>query len=766
MTRALSERISKLLPFIINEDQTCNVKGRTIHHNTALIRDIIDFSNDQNINAYILSIDQMKAFDRVDWNFMFKTLKRFNFGENFIQWVKLAYTDITSKIKVNGFISDGFALERGVRQGCPLSAPLYIITAEILAIAIRLNPEIKGIQIEDIESKLSQYADDTTLTLTGDGSIPALQRTTTQYEQASGARVHPGKCKGLWLGSNRGRTDSPAGYEWLNSHLKLLGLHFGHGDLNKLNWKPRIESYTKILNMWRQRDLSMKGKRIVLSQLALSKLVYAAHTFPCPGNVSHDNKFTNFNRNYLQEIHDCEWKFFWGGKKTRIDQNIITLPVREGGMAVADISRRLRSIRLSTIAKLFNNEIPGKWKILARYQLNKIRGYQAGENIFKTFIPTSNLSVWGVSEYYRTLINDWVKLTNNKRPQPEVLEDILNEPIYQNGFITYANKDSQWPKPLAIPNWHCKTAHNSLTLIKNLCYEVIPGFHTLEQIQELTQHNITNAQLERITDSIPPLWRHKIETSTTNANTNNLTIFTTKNKKKEKKNVVKMNSKEFYSNLRLHTTDSLRLEKINTHFYTDWERKTGPVNWQKVFRSMYNNHTNKHITDVQYKLIHFGLATRKRLFDRRSKTCPQQSAMCTRCGLCEENGEHIFLNCRESNPVWLKAQSLIAAVAPNITPNKNKHIVAGYVDTKIPTIHVSVAEDIRLCYFQTIWTCRNKSLYENAHINSLPFFTSKLRTVIEGKHKQAVLENDLPNFLEGYGNCKIFQIRNNKIVIT
>ena len=67
-----------------------------------------------------------------------------------------------------------------------------------------------------------------------------------------------------------------------------------------------------------------------------------------------------------------------------------------------------------------------------------------------------------------------------------------------------------------------------------------------------------------------------------------------------------MNSKEFYSNLGLHTTDSLRLEKINTHFYTDWERKTGPVNWQKVFRFMYNNHTNKHITDVQYKLIHFG----------------------------------------------------------------------------------------------------------------------------------------------------------------
>ena len=90
--------------------------------------------------------------------------------------------------------------------------------------------------------------------------------------------------------------------------------------------------------------------------------------------------------------------------------------MQEGGIEVADISRRFRSIRLTTISQLYNNEIPRKWKTLARYQLSKIRKYQAGENILKTFIPASNLSAWGVSEYYRTLINDWTKLTNNKDP--------------------------------------------------------------------------------------------------------------------------------------------------------------------------------------------------------------------------------------------------------------------------------------------------------------------------------------------------------------
>ena len=75
ITRALADRISKVIPFIIDSDQTCNdVKGRTIHNNTAVLRDIIDYANDKNIEAYLLSIDQMKTFDRVDWNFMSQML--------------------------------------------------------------------------------------------------------------------------------------------------------------------------------------------------------------------------------------------------------------------------------------------------------------------------------------------------------------------------------------------------------------------------------------------------------------------------------------------------------------------------------------------------------------------------------------------------------------------------------------------------------------------------------------------------------------------
>ena len=78
-------------------------------------------------------------------------------------WVRLFYCTIESCIVNNGWTSNFFNLSRGVRQGCPLSPYLFILSAEILAEAIRNKSQIRDIKIQDTEFKLSQYADDTTL---------------------------------------------------------------------------------------------------------------------------------------------------------------------------------------------------------------------------------------------------------------------------------------------------------------------------------------------------------------------------------------------------------------------------------------------------------------------------------------------------------------------------------------------------------------------------------------------------------------------------
>ena len=88
----------------------------------------------------------------------------------------------------NGLSSDYFNLERGVRQGDQLSPYLFVVTIEILAIAIRQNKSIKGIFIGNEETKILQYADDTTAILADTNSATALFRLLDDFKIVSGLR--------------------------------------------------------------------------------------------------------------------------------------------------------------------------------------------------------------------------------------------------------------------------------------------------------------------------------------------------------------------------------------------------------------------------------------------------------------------------------------------------------------------------------------------------------------------------------------------------
>ena len=100
---------------------------------------------------------------------MLETLKKFGFNKSFQKWVKTLYCDIKGCILNNGWISETFGIQRGIRQGCPLSALLFVLSVEILACRIRDNNDLKGIQIKIDKNthslKISQLADDTTLFL-------------------------------------------------------------------------------------------------------------------------------------------------------------------------------------------------------------------------------------------------------------------------------------------------------------------------------------------------------------------------------------------------------------------------------------------------------------------------------------------------------------------------------------------------------------------------------------------------------------------------
>ena len=137
--------------------------SRFIRENIRLLDSIINYTNTEQIPGLLLFVDFEKAFDSVEWSFIEKTLKYYNFGPSLSAWIKLSYTDISSCIQNNGWASEFFTLSRGLRQGCPLSPYLFILCAEILGSAVRKDKEVHGIMILGTECKIWQYADDTTM---------------------------------------------------------------------------------------------------------------------------------------------------------------------------------------------------------------------------------------------------------------------------------------------------------------------------------------------------------------------------------------------------------------------------------------------------------------------------------------------------------------------------------------------------------------------------------------------------------------------------
>ena len=88
LAKILASRLQEVLPNIINEDQTGYLKNRFIGQNIRLLEDITFFTKNENLPGIIFSIDFEKAFDSVNWNFLYKSLKSFNFGDIFISYIR------------------------------------------------------------------------------------------------------------------------------------------------------------------------------------------------------------------------------------------------------------------------------------------------------------------------------------------------------------------------------------------------------------------------------------------------------------------------------------------------------------------------------------------------------------------------------------------------------------------------------------------------------------------------------------------------------
>ena len=229
-------------------------------------------------------------------------------------------------------MSDFFKLQRGCRQGDPISPYIFILCAEVLGQRIRKVKNIKGIKINDKEDRLSQYADDTQIFL--DGTEESLRSTLsilTAFYSMSGLKINVEKTKAIWIGSssysNR-QICRDYKLDWTQGPFKILGVTFTAEIYNiwDVNTNEILTKIENICNQWSKRKLTLLGRITVIKSFALAKFIHLFLALPNPPGE------------LVKTLDKLFYKFLWNSGPDRIKRCAIIKDLAAGGLRMININ--------------------------------------------------------------------------------------------------------------------------------------------------------------------------------------------------------------------------------------------------------------------------------------------------------------------------------------------------------------------------------------------------------------------------------------------
>ncbi len=366
LSKAIANRIKVHLPKLIDSDQSGFVRNRYIGQNIDLLLQIIEYSEHNNIPGIILTADYEKAFDNLSWGFMEDTLKKFNFGVMLLRWIKLFYNNISSVVNVNGWFTKPFPIQKGVKQGDPLSSYLFILCAEVLAGNIRHENEIKGIKIGVTEHKISMLADDTNIFLQYcEASLHKVLSLIDKFSLVSGLKINYDKSVVYCIGvkhSKQINTRYPI--KWSSSVIETLGIKvplFDRSNIYAINYESKLKAMDNTIKTWSMRNLSLRGKATVIKSLIICKFQYLVSVLGIP-----DVKI-------IKQIEKSIYSFIWGNGSEKLKRKVMMNCKEQGGLDIPDFETVCKCAMIKWVYRyLHSNE--SKWKQMVSYTLLPVGG--------------------------------------------------------------------------------------------------------------------------------------------------------------------------------------------------------------------------------------------------------------------------------------------------------------------------------------------------------------------------------------------------------
>jgi len=252
--KVLAERQKLVIASIIGVEQSAFVKRRNIIDEPLIVNEIITWAKVKKKEIFLFKVDFEKAFDNLNWGYLLDVLKQMGFGETWCGWIKGDLNSTEVSVLVNGSLTSTFKLEKGVRQGDPLSPYLFIVSMEGLTIAIKeatTKRLIKGVELPKMGPKVTNfhYTDDTFLIgVWKEQYMKNLMLILICLHMASGLRINSGKSTMTGIGVPD-QTIERMATELRCKARKLpftyLGLPIGRSMTKVSSWNIPIDKFTK-----------------------------------------------------------------------------------------------------------------------------------------------------------------------------------------------------------------------------------------------------------------------------------------------------------------------------------------------------------------------------------------------------------------------------------------------------------------------------------------------------------------------------------------
>jgi hypothetical protein len=636
LVKTLANRLKMVLPDLINEDQTAYVKDRLIGYNVRIVNDLIDYCKMFNYDGLLLMLDFEKAFDSLSWEFITHTLQEFGFGPVFIKWIQLLYHNICSYVISGGILSKSFRPERGIRQGCPISAYIFILNVELLAQKLRASENIHGLQIGNKEFKIMQFADDTILMLQDKKSILNSLELLENFKKCSGLKLNTSKTEAYRLGNNLPFNIKDLKLKWVES-FKYLGIWFCDNlkDMEYKNYRHRLDHMRNLLRLWKLRDLSLKGKVLVLKSLAFSQIIYPLSLLEAPGWVS-------------SETNDMFYDFLWDGKGDKIKRTTVIRNIDEGGLKMPDVDSMAKALKVTWLIKMCDNENHNvKWATIPKCFSPEI--------YFPDFCIcnfTEKMIIVTITPFYRQCLIALEELRNGK----------INEAAEIKEQTLWYNKNiKQGRNPLFIKNWYQKGIMYVSDLLNNdnnfLSFEEFTELYDLEPKDFLRYITVINC--------IPRDWKRTLKSSNDASEGDGIPKILVNN---EWSNIENITNRELY-NLFIKTMTVQPL--LCEHF---WQKTLGikQEDLSLYYRIPYASVKDTKIQSLQYKIIHNIYITRLRLHQWRLK----DSSICLYCDSSDDLLHH-FCHCNDVTLFWNTVINCISQITDTLYEISDSEILLG-----------------------------------------------------------------------------------------